>query len=149
MKIHPVVPTKCHPLGAFTYVFMWEKRGLLLAPISKFITHFEISALSSTILQNVKSYNFEASQVFPILWLPMYYILSSLFLRVVLPTQEDHFLPTLGEPPVKSEWTTNSIKSWNGTGLTHPNIVSNMHCPLYFDMLKLLKLLFILQYHNT
>ena len=39
------------------------------------------------------------------------YLLSSLFSRVVLPTQADNILPALGEPSMKRERTTNNTKS--------------------------------------
>ena len=39
------------------------------------------------------------------------YLLSSLFSRMVLPTQAENILPALGEPAVKRERTTNNAKS--------------------------------------
>ena len=53
----------------------------------------------------------------------LHYLLSSLFSRVVLPTQAENFLSVLGEPPVKRERTTNNIKSWNGTALAAAAVV--------------------------
>ena len=50
------------------------------------------------------------------------YLLSSLFSRPVPPTQAEYFMPALGEPPVKRGRTTNTVKSWNGTGLIYTKI---------------------------
>ena len=77
----------------------------------------------------IGKYGYGQWQACPIWWF-LCYLLSSLFSRVVLPTEAENILPAMGEPAVKRERTTNNAKSWNGIGLDHTCI--NKYVDLFF-----------------